>query len=124
MGKEALVVDKNILLKNKSFQGFLSKEEHDFISIINSNLKYELRGDTLEHNYLLKQIIPYVWIINPKTMKVFAYRRANNEKYSEVRLRNKWSCGVGGHIEREDKSDPIQLAMMRELMEEVKIRDY
>jgi len=79
------------------------------------------RGDELEHNPSLQQIIPYVWIINPETKQVFAYRRAADEKYTEKRLRNKWSCGIGGHIDREDVQDPIIDAMMRELKEEVKI---
>ena len=42
MGKEALVVDKNILLKNKSFQGFLSNQvkmtaiRPDNITVVNT----------------------------------------------------------------------------------------
>lgn len=124
MAKEALVVPTNILLQEESFQGFLPRVKYDFISVINNNFKYEQRGEALEYNSSLKQIIPYVIIVNLKTKKVFAYRRANNELYKEVRLRNKWSCGVGGHIEREDNKNPVEMAMMRELMEEVKMKNY
>lgn len=140
--KEALVVKREILFKDKYFQGFLPAHEHNFISTILKSYGYHPRGNLLENNELLQQIIPYVWIVNSREKKVFAYRRAGNENYSEVRLRNKWSCGLGGHIERQDQENPafsgcsgspqgprhngnpIESAMMRELMEEVKMEAY
>jgi len=122
--KEALVVKREHLFRDKYFQGFLPVQEHDYMPIILREHIYHPRGNLLENNELLQQIIPYVWILNPRDKKVFAYRRAANQDYGEARLRNKWSCGLGGHIERQDSGDPIQLAMMRELMEEVKIDVY
>lgn len=122
--KEALVVKREHLFRDKYFQGFLPAQEHDYMSIILQEHIYHPRGDLLENNEMLQQIIPYVWIVNPLDKKVFAYRRAADQNYSEARLRNKWSCGLGGHIEQQDSSDPIQLAMMRELMEEVKMDTY
>ncbi len=122
--KEALVVKRGTLFRDKYFQGFLPVQEHDYMSIILREHEYHPRGNLLENNELLQQIIPYVWIINPREKKVFAYRRAANENYGEARLRNKWSCGLGGHIERQDSSDPIKIAMMRELMEEVRMQFY
>ncbi len=125
MGKEALVVDRDVLFRDREFQGFLSVHENDFISVILKNYKYHPRGDELEGNDGLQQIIPYVWIVNPKTKQVFAYRRASGkENYKETRLMNKISCGLGGHIDREDSGNPIETAMMRELMEEVRIVEY
>ncbi|MEI6849510.1 MAG: NUDIX domain-containing protein [archaeon] len=124
MGKEALVVKREILFKNKHFQGFLSFKDFDFISLINKNYFYAQRGDVLENDTSLQQIIPYVVIINPETKKIFAYRRANNTNYTETRLRNKWSIGIGGHIESTDDKDPIQEGMMRELREEVSMKNY
>lgn len=122
--KEALVVKREALFQERSFQGFLPAYEYNFIDVILREHDYHPRGDLLEHNELLQQVIPYVWIVNPREKKVFAYRRAANESYSEKRLRNKWSCGLGGHIEREDSGSPIEAAMMRELMEEVKMALY
>ncbi len=124
MVKEALVVPREVLFKEKSFEGFLLLEEYDYVSLIKEKHEYAVRGEELEHNAKLKQIIPYVLIIHPKTKRLFMYRRANNEKYSEVRLRNRWSCGVGGHIEREDDENPIRRATMRELQEEVIMKKY
>jgi len=124
MAKEALVVPRDVLFRDKSFQGFLHASEFDYLPVILNNICYHQRGDELERNANLQQIIPYVWIVDIMTKKVFAYKRANSPNYAEVRLRNKWSCGIGGHIEREDSIDPIHTAMMRELKEEVRIKEY
>lgn len=127
MKKEALVVKRDVLFNNKYFQGFLPIKEHDYVSIILKNFEYHSRGDELENNSDLQQIVPYVWIINPQTKKIFTYKRASDRNYSEARLRNKWSCGIGGHIERhteKNSSNPIVEAMMRELREEVLMSFY
>ena len=80
MGKEALIVKRDILFKEKQFQGFSKKEEYDFIPIILGNFEYYLRGDDLENNINLQQIIPYVWIVNLNEKKVFAYKRASGRR--------------------------------------------
>jgi predicted NUDIX family phosphoesterase len=125
MPKEALVVARDVLFKDKYFEGFLPIHAHNFIPKILSNYSYYPRGDELEHNAALQQIIPYVWLLNTKTKKVFAYKRIPGKgDYVEKRLMNKLSCGLGGHIDREDSADPIMNAMMRELEEEIEMKTY
>ncbi|MBI2632300.1 NUDIX domain-containing protein [Candidatus Pacearchaeota archaeon] len=132
MGKEALVVKREILFKDKSFQGYLNASSYDFISIILKNHFYQTRGNELEENKNLQQIIPYVWIINPNKKFVFLYKRTANRnkkdgEYKETRYLNKFSGGVGGHIDRdteEGSENPIFQAMMRELKEEVIMTNY
>jgi len=124
MIKEALVVKRAVLFKNNHFTGFVSADKYNFISSIMQNYFYHERGERLENDSSLQQIIPYVWIINPLDKKVFAYKRADGKNYAEKRLCNKWSCGLGGHIEKKDASDPIVAGMMRELNEEVKMSEY
>lgn len=124
MAKKALVVKREVLFKDGEFSGFVKAEKRDFIDNILTNYLYHERGDVLENDSSLQQVIPYVWIVNPETKEIFAYRRAGNQNYRETRLRNKWSCGVGGHIEDDDSGNPILSAMMRELKEEVKIANY
>lgn len=125
MGKEVLIVKREILFEDKYFEGFLDAEEHDYISKVLENYEYHIRGDELENNEKLQQIIPYVWIVNSFKKQVFAYKRASGKQnYSEERLMNKISCGVGGHIDREDSDNPIENAMMRELMEEIIMNKY
>lgn len=124
MGKEALVVPRAILFKERYFNGFLSASECDYLASILANHTYHARGEELERNESLQQIIPYVWIVNPKTQEVFLYRRAGGTNYSEKRLHHKVSGGIGGHIERQDASNPIYEGMMRELREEVTMENY
>ncbi len=133
MGKEALVVRRDILFGGKEFQGFLHLDKTDYISVIlnKNNHFYYLRGDELEKNKELKQIIPYVWIVNPLEKSVFLYKRIpskkNNKEYKEKRYLDKYSGGVGGHIDRDTEervSNPISNAMMRELREEIIMKNY
>ncbi len=131
MGKEALVVEREILFKDGEFQGFLPFGERDLISLITENHFYHARGNDLECNRFLKQIIPYVWIVNSLTKKVFLYKRFDREKsageYKENRYLDKYSGGVGGHIDKETEEgvdNPINAAMMRELKEEVIMDNY
>jgi len=96
--------------------------------LILKNHEYVERNDTLENNPDFQQPIPYVWIINKNTRQVFAYQRSTKkENYKEKRLGGKWSCGLGGHIDKHTESqshNPIEDAMMRELKEEVSMHYY
>ena len=132
MRKEALVVPRELLFKEKYFQGFLAAEDHNFITSVLRYHSYYPRGSALESNESLQHIIPYVWIVNSDTKKVFLYKRVLNQnkkegEYREVRYLNKYSGGVGGHSDRdtdERSFDPIQSAMIRELREEVVMNEY
>lgn len=132
MGKEALVVKTDLLFKDGQPEGFISLGQTDFENIIISNHSYIARSDELENDLSLQQIIPYVWIVNPKEKKVFLYKRSFNHnkaegEYREERYMHKYSGGIGGHIDKdteEGSSDPIGKAMMRELVEEVYMENY
>lgn len=127
MEKRALVVKRDILFKQHYFQGFAPLAQHDFLILIQKNHSYHLRGNQLENDESLQQIIPYVWIIDPSKKSVFAYKRSAGKDYQEKRLHSKFSCGVGGHIEQETEknvSDPVMAAMIRELKEEVTMETY
>ena len=125
MGEPILVVEREYLFSDGGFQGFISSKKKDYLSRILSNYKYEIRSPELEKNPALQQPIPYVWIVNPKEKKAFLYKRAKTG--NEGRLHNKFSGGVGGHIDKnteENSKNPIHDAMMRELMEEVVMEHY
>lgn len=130
MGKHALVVPRDTLFAEKQFQGFLPVDQHDYISLILKDHAYHLRGDELESNHELQQVIPYVWVINSRTKQVFMYKRVPNEtdkkskEFLEQRYLGKLSGGVGGHIDKDTEQgqkDPLTAAMMREIDEEVEI---
>ena len=121
--KQIMVVPREILFKEKYFQGFLGADEFNFETVTLANLTYEKRK-AAEEDPSLKQPIGYCLIVNNKYKKVFAYRRSSaDEEYGEKRLQGKWSWGVGGHIEKHDISsaNAIRTSMLRELAEEVKI---
>ena len=126
MGKEALIVDRDTLFNGKEFQGFKHVGELDYLSVILGNHRYHDRGEGLESNSSLQQIIPYIWIVNKLEKRVFLYKRKANEKpegeFQETRYLNKYSGGVGGHIDKdteEESENPIAQGMLRELNEEV-----
>ena len=125
MSQDILCVKRDVLFKDKKFQGFISSEDHDFSQTILQNLEYIHRDDELESNPRYQQIIPYVWLVNPETKKVFLYKRSKGG--GEGRLHNKYSGGVGGHIDRdtdESTDNPVITAMMRELKEEITMENY
>jgi len=125
MVREILVVKRDTLFNNGDFHGFMPKERRDFSNLILQNFEYVERNDELENNPSLQQIIPYVWLINPKTGKAFLYQRSNEGE--EGRLHNKYSGGVGGHIDKDTEyysQNPIVDAMMRELKEETTMTNY
>jgi predicted NUDIX family phosphoesterase len=125
MSRDILVVKREDLFGEGEFQGFCSSDAKDYSGVILEKFEYWERNEELENNGELKQIIPYVWLINPKTKKVFLYKRSKSG--NEGRLFDKYSGGVGGHIDRDSEGNaenPIITAMMRELKEEVEIVHY
>lgn len=126
MGDEILVVKRDILFKDGDFEGFKLNNSKNYEEIILKNVEYQVRTKDLENNRYWQQPIPYVWLVNPKTKKVFLYKRSKTG--NEGRLYDKFSGGVGGHIDKKElvdgKGDPITQAMMRELEEETIIAEY
>ena len=120
-----LVVKRDDLFKDHHFEGFLELEKKDYINFILNNHYYEERSDDLENNPKHIQIIPYVWIVNPQTKKAFIYKRSLGKDYQETRHVNRYSGGVGGHIDLvENIKNPILHSMDRELKEELTMNNY
>lgn len=121
-----MVVPRNILFKDLSFQGFYEHGKYDFESIILANSQY-MEREKAEINFEFKQPIAYTAIINLDDRKIFAYTRSKLDKnYKEKRLQGKFSIGLGGHIDKKDnnESNPITASRDRELKEEVRILGY
>ena len=119
--QKIMVIERKILFQDDYFEGFKSKEESDFERKVLENHKYMDR-DEVEFDPEYKQPIPYSLIVNPALKKFFVYQRAGKSNYGEKRLQEKWSLGVGGHIDEPDEAtdNPIITALLRELREEVK----
>lgn len=139
MGKEEQIImvvkRKNLFgveSLDESPQGFLSAETYDFSSELNKWGEWKRRGTvdeppqkSMESNHSYKQPIAYSVLFDPNERKIFAYQRLS--KGHETRLQNKWSWGIGGHVEREDvikifddiTMEIIERSRIRELREEV-----
>jgi len=121
--REIMVVNRDILFEKIYFDGFLDPQEFNFESVILDNYEWMEQGPA-ERNYLFKQPIGYAILCNPSLEIVFIYQRSSlDEHYSEKRLQGKYSCGVGGHVEKLDVSNtnPINASTLREVNEEVEI---
>jgi predicted NUDIX family phosphoesterase len=70
-----------------------------------------------------KQIIPYVCIRHDDSFVLLQ----RTKKQSEARLHNKYSLGIGGHINEQEvaarAADLVQAGLMRELREEITVAD-
>jgi predicted NUDIX family phosphoesterase len=126
---DILVVRRDVLFKDDIFQGFLNFSEKDYIGEVLNNYEYRERNNDLENDDNYLQVIPYVWLVNPETKKAFLYKRdlTEGDGFKEHRHLNRYSGGVGGHIDRdteEGADDPIIAAMSRELREEVIMSEY
>lgn len=79
-----------------------------------------------EGNQFLLQIVSYTLILNPQKRKIFIAKRISGDE----RLKNSFCLGFGGHVSLEDfsipaeySSDPIMNAAIRELREELNIKN-
>jgi predicted NUDIX family phosphoesterase len=119
--KKILVTPRTTLFKEKEFHGFLSQSEFDYESIILDNHEY-IERDLAEQDPSYQQPIPYALICNEQD-EVFIYQRGS--KGNEKRLTEKWSCGIGGHIDLIDQesSNPIYTSLLREIEEELSLFD-
>jgi len=98
----------------------LIKENSEVLKRIVQNGLF-LRRSELEEDPSFKQIIPYAIISNNESFYLF--RRTS--KQTEKRLQNKFSLGVGGHMNPDDSMESKEQYLIdelkRELYEEVKL---
>jgi predicted NUDIX family phosphoesterase len=108
--------------ENLTFQGVNSDENllNKVIKNISNSYSEMRRGDAEENKYF-KQPIPYAVI--KRGDEVFVYKRLVGG--GETRLHNKWSLGVGGHMNVLDANsfiDVLSVNLQRELEEELNIQ--
>ena len=124
MKEQVLVVDRKLIDNNygASSNEIVKVDESDFFSCVVTNHKFRWRNE-VENDRNLKQIVAYCIISCGN--KIFITKRLR--KQTEVRLHDRLSIGVGGHINTvDDKNDNLIInGMERELHEEVFINcDY
>ncbi len=98
----------------------LIKENSEVLKRIIQNGLFRKRSE-LEEDPSFKQIIPYAIISNKESYYLFK----RTFKQTEKRLHNKFSLGVGGHMNpsnsKESKEQYLINELKRELFEEVKL---
>lgn len=121
MDELVLVVKKDIINDSlgENNQYLINSNESEFKNLVYQNQEFLLRS-VAENDFSMKQIISYCLVECDN--KVFVTQRT--KKQTEVRLHNKYSVGIGGHINPTDldKNDLVEKGMLRELHEEVIIK--
>ena len=115
--EKILVVKKNILFAFQIINGLYPVDFDGYQTLIQNHKEFLWRSAVEEDNNY-KQIIPY--LIYTHEDKFFVMRRKNNA--SETRLQNKYSLGIGGHINKDDVTAKANIINWseREFHEEVK----
>ncbi len=98
----------------------LIKENSDVLKVVIQNGLFRKRSE-LEEDPSFKQIIPYAVISNQESFYLFNRTSGQTEK----RLHNKFSLGIGGHMNpgnsKESKEKYLINELKRELFEEVNL---
>lgn len=118
MKELVLTVSRDTLFIPGYFNGFKKEKKEDYLNIIYKDYRFKARQE-VENDSQFKQIIPYQ--IFRQQNRFFLMKRLKTQK--EVRLHHKYSLGIGGHINLDDKkgSDNFILSgMKREFEEEIK----
>ncbi len=123
MSERVLTIPNNLLYAETHHpSGCLITEQKEriFNNIVNNQIF--MPRDDAEYNFDHKQVIPYVAIRNGK--KYLLLKRLNRQ--TEKRLHNKYSLGIGGHINPDaaaHENNIIINGLYRELNEEVWVAD-
>jgi len=122
LDENVLVVETASLLWKFPLKRGLNIVGDEIFEFILANHQYLPRADA-EQDPSYKQIIPYVVIRNGD--KWLLFQRKSTQ--SEARLHNKYSLGIGGHINDEydnETLDPITSGLYRELAEELTLSNH
>jgi predicted NUDIX family phosphoesterase len=125
--EKVLVIERGKLLAGRAIPHGFHKDDLDaLLDNIHRNAYFIDRPDA-ENNPSLKQIIPYL-LITEREGRIFLVRRLSGQ--TEKRLHNKYSIGIGGHInpvidaqgkEVSSVPDIIKSGLERELHEELRV---
>jgi len=122
LDENVLVVETDALLCEFPLKRGLNIVGAEIFKFILANHTFMPRASA-ERDPSFKQIIPYVVIRNGDLWLLFQRKSTQ----SEARLHNKYSLGIGGHINDESDSetlDPITSGLYRELAEEITISKH
>ena len=126
--EQVLVVERSKLLDGKEIPYGFHNDNIDRLLQNIHKFAYFINRPDAENNPALKQIIPYL-VITGRDGKIFLVQRLAGQ--TEKRLHNKYSIGIGGHInpvidaqgkEVLSMPDIIRSGLERELHEELEVK--
>jgi len=107
-----LGVPRERLLGDRTWHGIIDQDLSPYLEVIASEGEYRPRGEA-EDDSAWKQIIPYLLLRDQG--RIFLMRRT--KAGTDARLHERWSIGVGGHLNPEDGG--VEPGLRREFEEEL-----
>jgi len=107
-----LVVPRASVMADPGWLGIRSADRAAFEALVAADGRFEPRA-TAEHDRSLKQVIPYLVLRDGPRYFLMRRTRAGGD----VRLHDRWSIGVGGHLNPEDRD--LAGGLRREWREEI-----
>jgi len=107
-----LVVPRASVMADPGWLGIRSADQAAFEALVAADGRFEPRA-TAEHDRSLKQVIPYLVLRDGPRYFLMRRTRAGGD----ARLHDRWSIGVGGHLNPEDRD--LAGGLRREWREEI-----
>ena len=111
-GELVLVIPRSAVMPDPGWHGVREADQADFEALVGREGRFEPR-EAAEHDRSLKQVIPYLVLRDGPRYFLMQRTRAGGD----ARLHDRWSIGVGGHLNPGD----VDLAggLRREWREEI-----
>ncbi|HET8784072.1 MAG TPA: NUDIX domain-containing protein, partial [Candidatus Limnocylindrales bacterium] len=110
--ERVLVVPRDVVPERASWYGLRTEGIDDFLTVVRAHGRHEPRA-AMEVDPSFKQIIPYLVLRDGE--RYFLMRRT--KAGGDARLHDRWSIGVGGHVDPGD--DGLAGGLRREWHEEL-----
>jgi predicted NUDIX family phosphoesterase len=107
-----LVVPRAAVIPGRGWRGVRGAELEAFLALVKRDGSFRPRGE-MEHDEAFKQVIPYVVLRDRGAYFLMRRTRAGGDR----RLHDRWSIGIGGHVNPEDGS--VHQGLRREWSEEL-----
>ena len=111
-GERVLVVPRRLVPDGAKWYGLRTHDIDEFLEIVAAHARFEPRAE-MEQDPQFKQIIPYLVLRDGDRYFLMRRTRAGGD----VRLHDRWSIGVGGHLNPGD--DGLSGGLQREWREEL-----
>ena len=110
--EHVLVIARDRVMGTEGWLGILHGEVEPYLTAFDEHGEFRRRGDA-ERDPTFKQIIPYLLMWDGERIFLMQRTRAGGD----ARLFDRWSIGIGGHLERGDGD--VMGGLRREFAEEM-----